>query len=236
MDDQDPFGVEIPVDKTPSRAEAKPRERTPRPYKRKGRPYKLRHLTEADAGLVSTPIGSGDPILATPLTEENSGSTVTDGDLVDIWERRLLNPQGTAAPKIRITRPGMHLRWVNLNTTGRYQRARYDQGYVPVTKNLLVDEREVYGVGYTKEEYVVRGERQREMLMMIPEAIYRQIQTRKGEMTKKTNQVIKEQLRQAGATHASDKYGGSAGDQAADAIGTFKGNIQFGTERVSSDE
>jgi hypothetical protein len=159
----------------------------------------------------------------------------TDGDLIDIWERRLLDPGRAAAPIVRIKRPGMHLRWINLTARGRYQRARYDQGYVPVTKDLLSDEREIYGVSYTTEGYVCRGEKQGEMLMMIPEAIYKKIQQRRSELNKKSYGKLKDNLRQAGATHFGNKYGGSAGDQAADAAGGFKGSIAFGTERVTAD-
>lgn len=159
----------------------------------------------------------------------------TDGDLIDIWERRMLDPGRAAAPIVRIKRPGMHLRWINLTSRGRYQRARYDQGYVPVTKDLLSDEREIYGVSYTTEGYVCRGEKQGEMLMMIPEAIYKKIQQRRSELNKKSYGKLKDNLQQAGATHFGNKYGGSAGDQAADAAGGFKGSIAFGTERVTAD-
>lgn len=167
-----------------------------------------------------------------PVSEEPT--LETDGDLTDIWERRLLNPFGTSAPRIRITRPGMHLRWINLSARGRYQRARYDQGYMPVTKDLLVDEREVWGVTYTSEGYVCRGEKQAEMLMMIPEVIYKQLQMRKSRIVEKSYENLKDTMRQAGSTHFGDKYGGSAGEQAADIAGGFKGTIKFGRETVES--
>src|SRR4051812_26905046 len=38
-----------------------------------------------------------------------------DGDLVDIWERRIINPNTRESLPIRITTPGMRLRWINLS-------------------------------------------------------------------------------------------------------------------------
>src|SRR5258708_1956764 len=65
-----------------------------------------------------------------------------DGELQDIWERRVLNPDQRKSTPINIKRPGMHLRWINLASNGRYQRARYEEGWQPVPKDQLVDERE----------------------------------------------------------------------------------------------
>src|SRR5262245_44273479 len=95
----------------------------------------------------------------------------TDGDLVDIWERRLLNPNHTESLPIRIKTPGMKLRWINLRNGNRFQRARFEQGWVPVHKDELVNEREIYGVSYTADGSVCRGEKQGEMLMKIPTAV-----------------------------------------------------------------
>lgn len=158
-----------------------------------------------------------------------------DGDLIDIWQRRMLNPTQREEKPIRLKIPGMHLRWINLANNGRYQRARYAEGYVPVRKVELVDEREIFGSSYTAEGFVCRGEKQSEMLMRIPEAVYRQIQSRKYDAIEKSNRQIKENMKSAGAAHFSDKYNTNDGEQVADTMDRFKGDIRFGNERVEAD-
>lgn len=164
--------------------------------------------------------------------------TADDTNLVDIWERRMLNPTDTGgySYKIAIKTPAMHLRWINTAQSGRYQRAREHQGYVPVHKDELVDERQIYGVSYTTEGWVCRGERQKEMLMKIPEYVFRKIRENQTKANRKSYEKLKENLASAGAKHFSDKYNTTAGDQAAEAATRFKGNISFGEERITEDE
>lgn len=160
----------------------------------------------------------------------------TDGDLVDIWERRMLNPGQKPSFPIRLVTPGMHIRWINLANNGRYQRARYEEGWVPVHKDELKDEREIYGVSYTTEGWVCRGEKQQEMLMKMPEAVYRQIRNAKIKEVEKSRRHIKENMQNSGAQHFSDKYNSSRGHEIAESLGAFKGDIKFGTEQVEPDE
>lgn len=160
----------------------------------------------------------------------------TDGDLVDIWERRLVNPDHRDSVKVRISTPGMELRWINLKNPGRYHRARYEQGWVPVHKSELVDEREIADSSYTSEGHVCRGEKQAEMLMKMPTAIFRQIQERRAALNLESYKKLREQMGSAGFDHFKGKYGGSAGDQAAEVASQFRGQIKFGTEKVSETE
>lgn len=160
----------------------------------------------------------------------------TDGDLVDIWERRMLNPNTKPAKAIRLLTPGMHIRWINLASNGRYQRARYEEGWYPVAKEELKDEREIYGVSYTSEGWVCRGEKQQEMLMKIPEAIWKKIQKTKVDDVMKSRRQIKENMQAAGARHFSDKYNSNRGSEIADSLGAFKGDVRFGSESVEPDD
>ena len=130
----------------------------------------------------------------------------------------------------------MRIRWINLTQRGRYQRARYEQGWIPVEKRELIDEREIYGVGYTPEGYVCRGEKQQEMLMKIPQAVYRKIQQARATANQKSYEHIKENIASAGSKHFGDKYGSSAGSEAGDVMSSFRGSVKFGTERVTTDE
>ena len=160
----------------------------------------------------------------------------TDGDLVDIWERRILNPDFHESIPIRIKTPGMKIRWINLSSSGRYHRARYEQGWVPVTQGELVDEREIFGASFTSEGHVCRGAKQSEMLMKIPLAVFRKIMERRAQLNVESYKKLKTSMGSAGYEHFKGKYGGSAGDQAAEAANRFKGSVKFGTEKVSSDE
>ncbi|MCR4339555.1 MAG: hypothetical protein NUW01_06675 [Gemmatimonadaceae bacterium] len=200
------------------------------------RPYKKRYGEDPSAEtVVQTPeeapvITKADKKVAKEQVAEASG------DLVDIWERRMLNPMGQTTQPIRIKTPGMRLRWINLASRGRYQRARYEQGWVPVEKRELVDEREIYGVSYTNESFVCRGEKQQEMLMKIPVAVFKKIQSARTAANKRSYQHIKDSIAQSGATHFADKYDSEAGARAADAVGQFKGSIAFGTETVPAED
>lgn len=160
----------------------------------------------------------------------------TDGDLLDIWERRILNPNHQESNPIRIKTPGMKIRWINLSNRGRFQRARYDQGWVPVQQSELEDEREIYGASFTTEGYVCRGEKQGEMLMKMPIAVYKKIQQRRGELNDLSYKKLRENMGSAGHSHFKEKYGGSAGDQAAEAASTFVGSVKFGTEKATTEE
>ena len=180
-------------------------------------------------------VGAGRPKIGQSKQNRQLSSYTTDGDLIDIWERRILNPNEQNSTLIQITTPGMRLRWVNMALRGRYQRAR-NQGWVPVQKEELVDDRQIYGVSYSTKGEVHRGERQQEMLMKMPEAVFRKIQQRKKELSRKSYEKIKESLASAGSAHFGDKYNSTAGQMAADAAGRFVGSVQFGTEQASSDE
>jgi hypothetical protein len=200
---------------------------TPKKHKG-GRPKKIRPV--ADVTLAE------DAVAAAPLTEASAlHEFSTDGDLVDIWERRMLHPGLKPATPIRLKTVGMHLRWINLANNGRYQRARYEEGWVPVQRDQLKDEREIYGVSFTTEGWVCRGEKQQEMLMLIPEAVYKKIRTAKINEVERSNRKIKDNMQSAGAKHFGDKYNSNRGDQIADTFSGFKGEIKFGSENVEPD-
>jgi hypothetical protein len=203
-----------------------------------GRKY-VPHFTEPEPAEASAPEAA-----ETPLPKPAKASKVraglqkfsTDGELVDVWERRLLNPDAHQSTPIRIKTPGMRIRWINLANRGRFQRARYEQGWIPVHQSELMDEREIFGVSFTSEGHVCRGEKQGEMLMKMPEAVYKQIQKRRADLNTQSYAKLKDNLSSAGQQHFKDKYSGDAGDIAADAAGKFVGSVKFGTERASTDD
>lgn len=164
----------------------------------------------------------------------------TEGDLQDIWARRIANPDdfGTA-DEIHIKYSGFKLRWVNNEMAGRYQRVR-NMGYRPVEKDELVDPREIAGVSYTSElsgkAFVCRGEKQKEILMKIPKAIWQEIEKSKVAKRRESYAQLKRSIQEAGVKEHTDKYGSAKGDQAADLVSSFRGNISFGTEQVGIED
>lgn len=170
-----------------------------------------------------------------PPTERELQTFTSDGDLLEIWQRRMVNPTLRDEQKIRLKIPGMHLRWINLSNNGRYQRARYGEGWMPVRKVELTDEREIFGSSFTTEGYVCRGEKQSEMLMRIPEAVWKQIQSRKFAAIEKSNKQLKESMKSAGAAHFGNKYNNNTGDEIADTMDHFKGDVKIGREAVEPD-
>lgn len=202
--------------------------------KKQGRVYEPRFQGDAPDPLV-------EGVAVSPETETDEAPSKaqgieTDANLIDIWERRMVNPDGIETPPIHLRTPGMRLRWINTSIPNRYHRAIYEQGWSPVQRTELKDEREIQGAQFTTEGYVTRGDRQAEMLMKIPEAIFKRIQQRRSELRDREYQKIRDNMAQAGAEHFGDRDGGSAGAQAGDIIANFKGSVKFGKERVTYGE
>ncbi len=99
-----------------------------------------------------------------------------------------------------------------------------------------MDEKEIYGASFTAEGYTCRGEKQTEMLMKMPEAVFRKIQERRTELNKRSYEKLKDNMAQAGANYISDKYNASEGSKAGDLASRFVGDVKFGTERVDGTE
>lgn len=160
------------------------------------------------------------------------------GDIVDIWERRITNPHHQESVPVRIKTPGMKLRWINLANRNRFYRARFEQGWVPVHRSELIEEREVFGATFTADGSVCRGERQSEMLMKMPQSVFDKIQRAKGQKISESYKKLKEQLGKAGGEHFRKQYNDDAiiGEQAEEAASQFKGDIRGGRERVTTDE
>lgn len=152
----------------------------------------------------------------------------TKGDLVEIWERRRQNPLQRGTPAVRITTPGQTLRWINRAArSGRLQEATEYQGWQPVHKTELKNERELFGVSFTVEGYVCRGEKQQECLMKMPTAVYNSFQKAKVDIIKASYKKLEQNMRQAAASQV--------GEEAAE-VTKLVGGVKFGTESTTTDE
>jgi hypothetical protein len=154
--------------------------------------------------------------------------------LVEVWERRFVNPGAQPSSPIGISMPGMVVRWINTAIEGRYHRAVYEQGWQPVPVKLLQDPASIPDLFKHPHGIVCRGERGKEVLMMMPKQVFDKIQRRKAELNIKSLRNIRSEMaeaagRQFGAEAGDFIHSGSTGD------GNIKvvGGVQFGQERVS---
>lgn len=187
------------------------------------------------------------PDIMDPLTSEeavtadadNSAQTAPDvataapEQLVEVWERRFNSPGPQSSKPIPLTVQGMVTRWINTAIEGRHHRAVYDQGWQPVPVKLLKDPASIPDLYKHPHRIVCRGERGKEVLMMMPKTVFEKIRKRKAELNTKALRDIRSEV----ASAAASRFGSEAGDflsSGRSSDGNIKtvGNIQFGTERV----
>ncbi len=146
---------------------------------------------------------------------------------LQLWNRRLLNPHGSSSAPIRLKDEyaGMHVRWINTKIEGRYHRAVYEQGWQPVPAEALADPKEIHGLQILDGK-VCRGDHGAEVLMWIPERVFKSVQRRKAELIHESYQ--------AGNIQNTLMAGGTEklGEQTAGTVASFHGSITAGTERI----
>jgi hypothetical protein len=193
---------------------------------------------QATAAVLDAPIPADINVQAEP--ENTPAEPVTAPDtqvaaetLVEVWERRFLNPNQRGSNEVKLKAPGVVCRWINTTIEGRYHRAVYDQGWQPVPVALLADPTSIPDLYKHPHGIVARGERGKEVLMMMPEQVFEKIRRRKAEL----NQAATRKMRSELAEAAASKFGPEAGDfvhsgQTADGVIKTVGTIQFGAERI----
>ena len=177
-----------------------------------------------DADVIEASLSASEAIADLP--------TINPDTLVEVWERRFQNPGAVASTPVRLKVQGMVVRWINTAIEGRHHRAVYDQGWQPVPLRLLSDPEDIPDLYKHPHGIVARGERGKEVLMMMPADVYKKIQWRKTELNNKALRNI----RQETAAAVGARYGDEAGEFArtgATADGNIRaiGTINFGSER-----
>lgn len=147
---------------------------------------------------------------------------------VELYERRLVNPDMTGTEPVKLTTPGdWYCRWINTDLPGRWDQVVHRMGYRPVHMSELADVRAVTGVVASPEGYVTRGDRGKEILVKMPQAWWDKIQGAKTERRlaqQRSGEKAREDLTQAVAARF--------GDQAGDAVTKWRTNVVPGRERV----
>lgn len=142
--------------------------------------------------------------------------------VMEIWDRRLINPDERGSEQILLKQAGFVTRWINTAIAGRLHRAQHSQGWVPVRMTELHNPQQIADLVASVDGLVRRGDRGQEVLHKMPVKVYEAIQARKVELRLQRDRKIREDLAQAAAT----RYGGEAGD----AVARLKGDIRFGRE------
>lgn len=194
------------------------------PAAKRGKRYQSRFLDK------SAIAKANDPEKQAAVEEVDPAVFTTDPKMVEIWERRIINPNPSFAQEIHLKQSGWMTRWINTKAyPGRLQLAR-EQGYMPVKPDELKDTSEIVDLQTSPEGYVVRGDRGEEILMKIPEAVYKKVQRRKVELYNR--QYEGKRFKEGIQSAAGEQYSGDH----AEAVGLLKGTIKFGTERVAATE
>lgn len=101
---------------------------------------------------------------------------------IKVLDRRLQNPFGMASAPIDLKEPG----WVVHIIDRRLRANRYyetlSRGWSPVHWNELKDQKQCDGFERSPEGYVVRGERQNEVLLKIPQSWWDRIVQAKSDL------------------------------------------------------
>lgn len=156
-----------------------------------------------------------------------------DPSRVSIWERRMINPGRQSSTPVLLKEEGWEVRWVNTAVEGRFQRAVYEQGWMPVRTEELRDAPDVLGMEKREDGLARRGERGAEVLMKLPSPIFQRIQRRKAQIEIESLKKTREQL----ANAAASRFGGNAGDWATgqsidEGVSGLRGKIVDSKERM----
>ena len=144
---------------------------------------------------------------------------------------RLANPFGQSSKEIELTTPGTVARWFNATLyADRIWRAK-NQGWDPVTPEMLADKDQVGGYVVSAEGFVCRGEKQQEVLMYMSREDRDAIQQVKTEHNIRAMKMGRQ--RDEVAQAAAERFGDQAGDFLSKT--RMVGNVTDQYERIHRD-
>ncbi len=158
-----------------------------------------------------------------------AGSTTPAIPQLEVWERRLVDPNQRGDQSVHLKQAGFTIRIINTEVSGRYQEAVHRQGWVPIRKSDLSDPSELPGLLDTADGTVRTGPNGIYLWCMMPTSVYDGIARRKVEIS---------QGKRRSATQQRDDLMNRAASQdprGADAIAKQKGAITELLERVDMD-
>ncbi len=140
------------------------------------------------------------------------------------YQRGIDSPFGLPSERIRLKEPGWYCRWVNSDIINDKVWRNKNIGYDNVRPEDLADQEQLGQLQTDVAGNIVRGERGREVLMKIPEAVNQARQAAKSEKNLRDMQDHSGKQRKMLAEAASDLGG------------NLVGNVTTQYERIESTE
>lgn len=123
---------------------------------------------------------------------------------------RLANPFGSRSEEIQLNKEGCVARWFNAGLyADRIWRAK-NQGWDPVTPDMLADKDQIGGFVVSADGFVARGEKQNELLMYMAREDRNAIQMAKTQQNIRNMKMGRQ--RDEVAQAASERFGDQAGE------------------------
>lgn len=137
-------------------------------------------------------------------------------------ERRLQNPVVSDDRSIALKDPSLIVRIFDGAKAGRLYHAVHRLGWRPLHVKELVDRAQIGDLQTSPEGYVTRGEKGREMFMVMPRDAYQQIQLKKVQM-RETKQNLHKKGSRAQVDEVAEATAAKFGDQAGEGVRKFVG-------------
>lgn len=137
-------------------------------------------------------------------------------------ERRLINPVITDDRSITLRDKNLVIRIFDGNRPGRLYHAVHRLGWRPLHVEELVDREQIGDLSTTKEGYVVRGEKGREMYCVMPRDAFDAIQRKKVQVREK-KQNLHSKSRREQLDDIAEATAGKFGDEAGETVRRFRG-------------
>lgn len=181
---------------------------------------KSRSSAAKPAAAIATPPAAPPVDRAAPI-----GVAVDDAakQQMRLIERRLQNPNVTDDRSITLKDKNLVVRIFNGEKQGRLYHAVHRLGWRPLRVDELVDREQIGDIQTSPEGYVTRGEKGREMFMVMPRDAFNQIQRKKVQLREK-QQNLHGKGRRAQIDEIAEATANRFGsDEAGDTVRKFHG-------------
>lgn len=149
---------------------------------------------------------------------------------ISVLERRLQNPFGEPSQSISFKEKNVTGRWFNdAARSGQIHRAK-ELGWIPVTRDMIVDMDSIGSHTISAADQITRGERGQEVLMWMPTDEFQQIQWAKTKHNLDRMRDMDQGKRDL-VNAAAKQYGGTAAEYMNERVGPI-GGVTDNYERI----
>jgi Fe-S cluster biosynthesis and repair protein YggX len=157
------------------------------------------------------------PRVAAPVVDEATARQMR------IIERRMVSPTVSVNHSIRLKNKGLVVRVFNGEKAGRLYHAVHELGWRPLHIDEIEDRAQIGDISTSPEGYIVRGEKGREMFMVMPKDAFDRIQRKKVQIRERKQNMHgkgkRDQIDEL-AEATANRFGS---DEAGDSVRKFKG-------------